>query len=206
MRNLAIAFLIACGVTQAASAQADPDSVKHRADCRLAEQVVSTGHPRPHSAWAGSELRTCGKEAFERAALAALRRLATSTDTAELAALWGHALLHVNDRAVFDEALRIAGDPAATPQARGFAFVGGLRMLKPNAWIVYSTVTATAREGEYRSSWCTDGWGPSVHPSVIGEGLDARAGDRMRQVGLVVENDVSAPVAVRAAALCAARL
>lgn len=37
----------------------DPDDVHHRNDCRLALQIVETGHPAPHREWAYSLLPRC---------------------------------------------------------------------------------------------------------------------------------------------------
>src|SRR5690349_17810761 len=49
----------------------DPDDVHHRNDCRLALQIVETGHPAPHREWAYSLLPRCGASAGP-AAVAAL--------------------------------------------------------------------------------------------------------------------------------------
>jgi hypothetical protein len=45
--------------TSAASAQADPDSVKHRNNCRLASQVVERAVSDPKRAWAHGYIRLC---------------------------------------------------------------------------------------------------------------------------------------------------
>lgn len=206
MRTLPLFLLIAIFGVEIAAAQANPDSVKQRNDCRLAEQVITTGHPRRHAVWASSQLRTCGGDAFSRSIAAGLERLRTSSDTTALSVLWNRALLYVNSRSVFNQGLAIAADPSASTQAREFALTGLLRMLKPDAVIWLHTVTRTDREGHYRSSFCYDGVTAGIRPQVIGSPVDASAAARMREAGQMILGDASAPAGVRAAAYCAARL
>lgn len=72
------------------TAQANPDSVKMRNDCRLAEQSLQTGHPSPDRKDALTTIGLCGSSAFpvigdlwENGALDSLEIevLATSTRT-----------------------------------------------------------------------------------------------------------------------------
>ena len=187
-----------------ASAQADADSVKHRNDCRLAEQVIATGNPRPHRAWAGTVIRTCGAEAFTRATTSGLQRLRTSSDTTALRDVWGRALLYVNSQRAFDLGLEIAADRSASTEARVFAIMGVLRMLRPNEGIDIPTLTRTDRTGShYRYSWCSDGQTAGVRQKVVGSPVDANARSRVREVGRSIVNDASNPATVRAAAYCA---
>lgn len=51
--------------SSAAAAQADPDSVKFRNDCRLASQVLTTGQPGPHTEDALSIIGLCGREGYD---------------------------------------------------------------------------------------------------------------------------------------------
>src|ERR1700745_984045 len=70
-------------------AQAAPDSVKLRNNCRLAEQVLTTGHPAPKIAWARTFLANCQPEQWAGASAAVLDRLRTSTDAQALTIEWG---------------------------------------------------------------------------------------------------------------------
>ena len=75
---LTLAFVITgCGPLLA---QATPDTIKLRNDCRLAEQALRTGHPGPKVAWARTFLPNCRPEQWARGAAAALTRLRTSAD------------------------------------------------------------------------------------------------------------------------------
>jgi hypothetical protein len=207
MRTLFIfiaALFCGCGT---AWGQASPDSVKHRNDCRLAEQIISTGHPQPHAAWASTEILTCGHDVFTRTALTALQQLRASSDTSALGLVWNRVLLRVNSQAVFDAALDIAQDRSASVQARAFAFLGMLRMLRPNAVLSFSTVTNTTdRPSPYRSSYCYDGFGPSTRPWVMGSPVAVDGASRVRAVGSAVWSDAGTAPELRAAAYCAARL
>lgn len=190
-----------------ASAQADPDSVQHRNDCRLAEQVIGTGNPRPHRAWAGTVIQTCGAETFTRATATGLQRLRTSSDTTSLRDVWGRALLYVNSQRVFDLGLEIAGDPSASAEARVFALMGVLRMLRPDEAIDVPTLTRTDRTGKhYRYSWCSDGRTAGIRQKVVGSPVDANARSRLREVGRSIVTDATNPAMVRAAAYCASVL
>lgn len=102
-------------------AQANPDSVKLRNDCRLAEQVISTGQPAPHLVWANSLIGYCGRDVWARAAGAAIRRLRTSTDSGELSREWRH-LWMLRDSDVFDAVREIAADQRSSVSARLWAF------------------------------------------------------------------------------------
>lgn len=54
------ATLCAVASPRVVNAQASPDSVQHRNECRLAEQILRTGHPHPHLGDALAILPTCG--------------------------------------------------------------------------------------------------------------------------------------------------
>jgi hypothetical protein len=206
MRTLLIFILAALFGVEPAAGQTNPDSVKQRNDCRLAEQILASGQPRPHAAWASTHILTCGPEAFISSVTAGLQRLRSSSDTAGLSVLWNRALLHVNSQPVFDLGLEIAADPSATPHAREFAFLGLLRMLKPHEWVDFETLTRTDRAGRYRSSFCYGGVTAGVRQWVRGTPIDASARSRLRQVGAAVQNEAAAPGELRAAAYCAAHL
>lgn len=60
--RLLLALALLCSVSRSVGAQVEPDSVKLRNDCRLAEQVLLTGHPLTHRADALSIISRCGEE------------------------------------------------------------------------------------------------------------------------------------------------
>lgn len=111
--------LLAVGLLPlAASAQANSDSIKHRNDCRLAIQVITTGQPAARSDWAMTFVRECaGFPAALRNSLSAARN---SRDTAALARLTAPADW-LRDGDVFTAAFELARDRGASPVARVFA-------------------------------------------------------------------------------------
>lgn len=101
--------------------QSNPDSVKHRNDCRLAAQVITHGHPAARRTWALNLLPRCGAAGGQAtaAALRGFRSVHTwRSDHEELVMVT--SVFH--DRAVFDAALDIARDGAAGKAARIQAF------------------------------------------------------------------------------------
>lgn len=206
MRSLLLFIVAAATLSGSATAQANPDSIKQRNDCRFAEQVIATGRPRPHAAWASTQLLTCGSEAFIRSVTAGAQRLRGSADTTELSVLWNRTLLNVQSQTVFDLGLGIAQDASAGDAAREFAFVGLLRMVKPDVIVDFSRVTQLNREGRYRSSHCFGGSTAAVRPWVMGSPLDPNASTRLRAVGRAVLAEPGARPQLRAAAYCAAHL
>src|SRR4051812_27376125 len=87
MRILLLAALLAFVPTRGYSQGRDvSDSVHQRNNCRLASQVIRTGHPATHLQWAYSQIPACGSEGGEALA-ARLRELRGSRDTAAIRAL-----------------------------------------------------------------------------------------------------------------------
>lgn len=102
--------------------QANPDSVKLRNDCRLAGQVIETGHPGVRTGWAWSVLPHCTVALRIRVLNAAMHDVRTSSDLHAIQrALMPAAWLH--DRVLFERLLAIAGDRNASVTARVVAFV-----------------------------------------------------------------------------------
>src|ERR1041384_5383461 len=88
---------------QLSAAQASPDSVGHRNECRLAEQVLTTGSPAPHREWAEGYIPSCGYDLWGRTAAIAVRRNKGSSDLALLSKQW-RRLDFLRDGAVFQAA------------------------------------------------------------------------------------------------------
>lgn len=121
MRTLLIVSVLALAPVIAHGQESNPhDSVQFRNQCRLAAQVIRTGHPAPHRQWASSHITACGGEGG--AALAhRLRALRHSFDTAAVRAL-AAPLSMMRDRHVFEAAMEVGADRRASDVARAYAF------------------------------------------------------------------------------------
>ena len=132
--------VITAGATRT-EAQANPDSVKIRDNCRLAMQAVTTGHPGPKLQWAYPYLRICDPADRQTAALAAVSRLRTSHDVPEIvAAVEMLAVFH--DGQLFNAVLALAGDNGASNEARVDAFVALQRVIVPSGLASYGRFSA----------------------------------------------------------------
>lgn len=103
----ALIWIILPSTTQGQQ-RVDPDSVKHRNDCRLAERVLSTGHPRPHRDWALRIVVSCGPGAAR--AVAELWKSPPS-DTAALTQVF-LASSRFRDARIYNAAFEAVMDPA----------------------------------------------------------------------------------------------
>lgn len=180
-----------------ASAQADPDSVKLAADCRLAVQVMTTGHPAPHLEWARSLMGYCGRGTWAGAASAAIRRLRTSTDAAELSREWRHLWL-LRDADVFDAVSEIAADERSSVPARLWALRTLANYIDPEGSYILEPRLGPSGEVDAcianRSAGSTD-----LHVAKpLPTDFAAHARDLARAIG----NKPAEPVPVRAAAWC----
>lgn len=102
------------------------DDVHLRNDCRLAAQVIRTGHPAPQRGWAYSVVRLCDQSA--PAVLA--ERWANTADTLELAQLAG-ASAQFPTRVVFDAMASVVRAPADR-EATIYAMAVLASFAKPN--------------------------------------------------------------------------
>jgi hypothetical protein len=188
-----LALLPACAL-----AQADPESVHARNACRLAVQIVETGHPAPHSQWAFDYVVNCGRAGGDALANA-IHRTRRVTDTVELAAVT-RSLRTFRDGAVFNAALDVAGDRSATVQARVIAFRTLLVMMSPGRSLSYGQMTSLEENGT-----CL-GRPRGFHDEVKeGAPLPPRHAELLRVAASRVIEDASVPAELRQAARCAAR-
>jgi hypothetical protein len=179
--------------------QASPDSVKFRNDCRLATQVVTTGHPAVKTDWAMTIIREC--PAVAGALARALAGARSSTDTVELTRIT-NAADWLRDGSLFAAAYDLLGDRAASHEARIF----GVRVLMwaflPGTEIRYSHLVAIV-DGD-GVPICA-GLGPSLHGDlVIGTPLPPDWAPRAQHLGRTIALDPTEPVRVRQAARCLA--
>lgn len=106
--------LVCLGVSTA-QAQADPDSVHQRNDCRFYSQVLSSGHPAPHWQEAASHILSCPEAGA--AMTSALRNLASESDTA-VAEGFLSTIQGLRDGDLYAAATALAVNKGATPLAR----------------------------------------------------------------------------------------
>jgi hypothetical protein len=197
-RILLLFGALAAQVPSAARAQVDPDSIKHRNDCRLAEQVIRTGHPNPHFRWAVGMARRC---ASVGGALAdALRAARTSSDTAYLQALTS-PVIELRDGGVLSAAMEIAQDETASDAARVYSFRVLMWALAPGAGISYADITDQVPG---RRKMCVP-HGTPIHLSVTwgSTPLPSDYEARIHDIGRAVLTDSSVAAPVRSAAECA---
>lgn len=186
--SLLVAFLPGCAL-----AQANPDSIKHRNNCRLAAQVLETGYPSPRYEWALEQAWRCPEAAPGLAA--EMKRWRTTRDTTLLNALT-QPTIELRDGRIFETAMEIAGDEQATTEARIFAIRTLIYAMRPGGGISYRNL---AERGEY----CY-GFNPSQHQIITrGTALTGDYVQRVNALGLRLAGDSSEPDAIRHAGMCA---
>lgn len=99
------------------SAQQAPGAVKHRNDCRLAEQVLTHGQPANNRAWALRVISNCGPLGGEAVAtlLHDYKYATERTQEYEEIVLLATRL---TDRSIYEAAMELSRDPEATNLAR----------------------------------------------------------------------------------------
>jgi hypothetical protein len=196
-RVSALLGLAACAPTFAV-AQAEPDTVHLRSNCRLAAQVISTGHPAPRREWALGIIPRCrdGGPALAQA----LRAHRTSTSVESLNSLtW--PTIRLRDGQVFSVAMEIAADRSASTPARVFAIRTLMWAMSPGGGIDYAELIAPPE----RQRSC--GYGPSTHTAVTqGAPLPADYVARSKALANNLVRDSTEEFSVRRAAVCLAYL
>lgn len=175
--------------------QADPDTVKLRNDCRLATQVLTTGHPAPHLEWASWFIRRCPDAGSVIANAVRLHR--DTRDTLFLKAVTGRGS-EVRDRAIYEAALAVFGSDAAAPEARVFA----ARLL---AWLFLPGADLRYRDmvpPDGTPSMCFVRRPPIDLHIIRGDLLPPGWPDAIRAAAKQVREDPGQPPIVRQAAAC----
>lgn len=176
-RSLGLAVAAWLTGAGALSAQANPGDIKHRNDCRLAEQILTHGQPDVKRAWALQIIGTCE----EGATLLPDVWNAAPLDDAELQALY-HASARSGDGRVFEAALAVAAD-AGTPAPSRVAALGvAVSSVRPE--LVLSLLDRTPLEGVPPREW-NDVWGTTSHPVQL-EGEVPLPGDAAARVTSLV--------------------
>jgi len=196
VRSAAWTFVLAsvCACAPAAvTAQGSPDSVQHRNNCRLAEQVLSTGHPAPREDWALGIAWSCPQIAPTLArALTAARAF---TDTAYLNALTA-PFVRVRDGSVFSAAMNLAQDPSASVPARVAAIRTLMFAVRPGWFVDFAWLMNPS------TAYCF--LPPSPHSEILnGTPLPDDYVAQVRTLAARLQNDSGEPRIVRSAANCA---
>lgn len=198
MRMKSLLLALAVILPLSAQAQASPDSVKHRNDCRLAVQVLTTGNPAVKADWAIRQMRTCPAGAAELAR--AFRAARSGRDTASLNRLTAPADW-LRDGSMFSAALEVLRDRNASPEARVYAARVAMWAYVPGEEIRYEHLVDADGDGD----WTCSGLGPSLHGEVVrGTPLPAGWIESGTALGRALSVDDSEPVRVRQAARCLA--
>jgi hypothetical protein len=193
---LAICTLLLAG---SAHAQANPDSVKLRNDCRLASQVLRTGHPAPQSEWAHGMIGYCGREQWANAASAAIQRLSGSTDERALAVEWRH-LWMLRDSVVFETVRGIATDRSASAPARLWALRTLATYIDPQG--IYGALTERVPNAPGGRPACISNRATGAPEFREDRPLPADFANQTRGTAETIIKDESEVPMMRAAALC----
>lgn len=167
---------------------------RHRADCRLAHQVLTTGEPARKTDWAISKASSCRELGGEAIATALFDRSGAGTRTRELERLVIATDLLIDER-ILQAALEIAQDPSAGEVAR----VQAIRIahFQVDAFIRLASYDEYVRAGEtVRGVFHT----PVSGKPTAGKPLPSDATESTLSVLRAIRADPSTPDVVRRAA------
>lgn len=192
-------ILVFCGLLAATSAraQASPDSVKMRNDCRLAAQVLTTGHPAPRLEWARGFIGYCGTGEWAGATRGAILRLRTSSDNAELGRQWRFVWM-IRDADLFDTVIEISRDRHASTAARLWALRTLATYIDPGG-NYYLNPPVRANGADPR---CIAGRFAGRMHSYPGKPLATNFAAQAREAAQLLVTDGTQPAEIRNAAMC----
>ncbi len=195
MQRLVIIAALALLSPACASAQRR-DEAQIRNSCRLAVQVVRSGRPAPHTAWAYEQIPECGAEGGAALSMA----LKANRGTTDIGVL--HLVTQPSSRLVdgqiFEAALAVAGDEGASVQARVFALRTLVYAGYPGAVSGYADMVRTVAW----SSCIGEMSGIDFEPEH-GTPLASDAFTRAVALAEGIASDVLAPPDLRRAGVCA---
>jgi hypothetical protein len=178
------------------TAQASPDSVHHRNDCRLAAQVVASGHPATKRQWAFGTIARCAGAGPVLAQ--AIRAHRASVNVVDLDSLT-QPTFRLRDADVLRAAMEIAGDRGASSPARVFAIRTLIWSMYPAGGVTYEDL-ADVVTGRDRNCY---GYGPSTHPLITqGTALPPDYITRAKELANTVLHDSTEARPVLRAAAC----
>lgn len=170
-----VAWLVGPG---AVSGQERPGDVRHRNDCRLAEQILYDGQPDVRRTWALGIIGTCD----QAATLLAQLWSAPPSDDTELQALY-RASARVGDGRVFEAAFGVAADAGMPAPTRVAAL--GVVVSSVHPEVILSLVDRTPLEGVPPLEW-NDVWGTVDHPVQL-EGAVPLPENSLGRVGALAQ-------------------
>lgn len=150
MKSVYGAFACCVLATTPLVAQANPDSVHARNDCRLGSQVIRDGQPADKLQWALRIAPTCGADF----AFAAASRFNTDRQSsyADVLGRIADETFYVRDASLLDAVLAVAKDPGASRDARLMALRTAVwQVSKAPLWGRFETIaTGAPYDGSYR--------------------------------------------------------
>ena len=149
--------MCAAGAAPVSAQGANPGLIKHRNDCRLAEQVLTRGQPANKREWALQLIGSCPEGAD---VVLGLWTAPPSSDS-ELDALY-LASVYAADERVFEVALSVAQDPAARALLR-LAALGTVVTYVRGDIVIHSVEGISRFEGFPPLEW-DNVWGTMDHP------------------------------------------
>ncbi|HET7460283.1 MAG TPA: hypothetical protein VFJ82_03510 [Longimicrobium sp.] len=171
--------------------------MKMRNDCRLAAQVLTTGHPAPRLEWARGFIGYCGNGAWAVATRGAILRLRTSSDDAELGRQWRFVWM-IRDADLFATVVDIARDRSASTTARLWALKTLATYIDPGG-NYFLNPPARANGAEPR---CIAGRFAGAMHSYAGKPLPANFAAQVRDAAQPLAADATQPDQIRNAARC----
>lgn len=175
------------------------------ADCEKAAKIIEQGHPPKEDYWAFAAVRRCG----QRGAQAIAGGLATYASETNLTALrdFMRQVDDWRDASVFEAAMALAVNGAATPQARVFAVRHLLQLAQPTYVYTYEGLTRkadTTRTAELvvYTSACAAQIAPPMKDPAVGSPLPAGYDARIRSTLAALATSAATPEPVRNAARC----
>jgi len=197
--RLLLVFAALLTPTAGAHAQAEPDSIKLRNDCRLAMQVLTTGHPAPRLEWARGFIGYCGNEQWATAKRAAILRLRASADENELGREWRFVWM-LRDAELFNAVLQIAQDRNASTAARLWSLRTLANYIDPEgSYGALTRIIPGSREGQPQ---CITGRAAGHMHEYSGKPLPSDFAAQARNLARALVADSGESLDLRTAAKC----
>jgi hypothetical protein len=203
VRILGSLLVLIAATASSLSAQTHAQQAKFRNDCRLAEQVVSTGEPGPRSEWAHQVIRGCGLAVWGRAGAAEIRRLRAVSDTGQLATAWRN-LRFVRDGSLFEAAIAVAHDRSASEVARLYAIAHLAVLQSPRYDVEPANLIGPFNSRGWTLAQCFGTGYLTVPVQYRGVPLPPDWRARVKALGEALFGDHSESDAIRSAADCLA--
>lgn len=168
MRSIWMSLLCwaAFGAVPISAQPRENTDVQLRNDCRLAAQVVRTGHPAPHREWAYGIIRQCGESG--PSAVAERWRTAPPTGREDLRALIG-ATAAFRTREVFDAVATVARTPSADERVRAYALALLYSYADPGGGLSVDDLLHPRDDGRRSAIWRSSHGGNPDDPATLSD-------------------------------------